>query len=201
MTDTAFAMQRDRHTVYLIRHAQPVNLGDANLRYDAPPGPPLSADGRAQAAMAANFLTGKPPTVVYTSPLDRAMQTAQIIAAQLGAPLAIDERLAEHRREETAEQVAARVAEFWRERVTSAPPDPLCIALVSHGSPIKLMLTPLGDVWMADPERYKFDYGNIVPHAGIWRARCEAVSRDHTCRWELALIFRTFAASTALTPI
>ena len=201
MTDTAFAMQRDQHTVYLIRHAQPVNLGDANLRYDVPPGPPLSADGRAQAAMAANFLAGKPPTVVYTSPLDRAMQTAQIIAAQRGVPLAIDERLAEHRREETAEQVAARVAEFWRERVTFAPLDPLCVALVSHGSPIKLMLTPLGDVWTADPERYKFDYGNLVPHAGIWRAQCEAVRSDHTCRWELALIFRTFAASAALTPI
>ena len=56
------------------------------------------------------------------SPLDRALQTAQIIAAQLGVPLAIDERLAEHRREETAEQVAARVAAFWYERVTTAPP-------------------------------------------------------------------------------
>jgi broad specificity phosphatase PhoE len=186
-----------QHTVYLIRHAQPMNLGDATLRYDMPPGPPLSADGRAQAAMAASFLAGNPLTVVYTSPLDRAMQTAQIIAAQLGVPLAIDERLAEHRHEETADQVTARVAEFWHERVTTAPPGPQRVALVSHGSPIKLMLTPLGDVWTADPERYKFDYGNIVPHAGIWRARCEAVGSDHTCRWELALIFRTFAASTA----
>ena len=39
------------------------------------------------------------------------------------------------------------------------------------------MLTPLGDVWTADPERYKFDYGNIVPHAGIWRARCASDRR------------------------
>jgi broad specificity phosphatase PhoE len=194
MTDTTNSHQ---HTVYLIRHAQPASLGDANLRYDVPPGPPLSADGRAQTAMAANFLAGKPPIVVYTSPLDRAMQTAQIISTQLGVPLAIDERLAEHRREETADQVAARVAEFWHERVTTASSDSLRVALVSHGSPIKLMLTPLGDVWTADPERYKFDYGNIVPHAGVWRARCEVVGSDHICRWELALIFRTFAASTA----
>jgi broad specificity phosphatase PhoE len=193
MTDTVFTS-----TVYLIRHAQPVNLGDASLRYDVPPGPPLSVDGRAQAAMAANFLAGNPPMVVYTSPLDRALQTAQIIAAQLGVPLAIDERLAEHRREEPADQVAARVAEFWRERVTTASPGSLCAALVSHGSPIKLMLMPLGDVWTADPERYKFDYGNIVPHAGIWRARCVAAN-SHPCKWELALIFRTFAAST--TPV
>ena len=183
-----------QHTVYLIRHAQPINLGDATLRYDVPPGPPLSADGRAQAAMAANFLTAHPPTVIYTSPLDRALQTAQIISAQLGVPLAIDERLAEHRREETADQVAARVAAFWHERVTNEPPG--CVALVSHGSPIKSMLTPLGEVWTSDPERYHFDYGNIVPHAGIWRARC-ASANSHPCRWELALIFRTFAASTA----
>ena len=184
------------HTVYLIRHAQPANLGDASLRYDVPPGPPLSPDGRAQAAMAADFLTSHSPTVIYTSPLDRALQTAQIMAAQLDVPVAIDERLAEHRREETADQVAARVTEFWHERVASALPGPLRVALVSHGSPIKLMLTSLGDVWTADPERYKFDYGNIVPHAGIWRARC-TLADNHLCTWELALIFRTFAASTA----
>ncbi len=191
MTDPAIHPQP---TIYLIRHAQPTSLGNATLRYDVPPGPPLSAEGRAQAAMAANFLTPHPPTVIYTSPLDRALQTAQIISAQLGVPLAIDERLAEHRREETPDQVAARVADFWRERVANEPPG--CVALVSHGSPIKLMLTSLGEVWTADPERYRFDYGNIVPHAGIWRARC--VSADsHPCKWELALIFRTFAASTA----
>ena len=183
------------HIVYLISHAQPADLGDASLRYDVPPGPPLSPDGRAQAAMAANFLTSHSPTVIYTSPLDRTLQTAQIIAAQLDVPVAIDERLAEHRREEMAEQVAARVAAFWYERVTTAPPGLLRIALVSHGSPIKLLMTPLGDVWTADPEWYKFDSGNIVPHAGIWRARCEAVN-GYPGQWELALIFRTFAAST-----
>jgi hypothetical protein len=91
--------------------------------------------------------------------------------------------------------VFARVAAFWYERVTTAQPGPLRVALVSHGSPIKLLMTPLGDVWTADPEWYKFDAGNIVPHAGIWRARCEAAN-GHVCKWELALIFRTFAAST-----
>ena len=191
MTDTL----TPSHTVYLIRHAQPANLGDASLRYDVPPGPPLSTDGRAQAAMAASFLVSNPPMVIYSSPLDRALQTAQIISAQLGVPLAIDERLAEHRREETPELVAARVAAFWYERVTPAPPGLTRVALVSHGSPIRLMLTPLGDVWTADPDRYKFDYGNIVPHAGIWRARCQ-VTTGRLCQWELALIFRTFAAST-----
>jgi broad specificity phosphatase PhoE len=194
MSHAASPMRTDSHTVYLIRHAQPASLGDANLRYDIPPGPPLSAEGRAQAAMAADFLAGHPPTVIYASPLDRALQTGQIVAARLGVPLAIDERLAEHRREEKPEEVAARVAAFWLERVINMASN--CVALVSHGSPIKFMLAPLGQVWTADPDRYKFDGGNIVPHAGIWRARC--VSADsRPPKWELALIFRTFAQQTA----
>ncbi len=131
MTDASLVTQDDHHshTVYLIRHAQPTFWGSVltSLRYDVPPGPPLSAEGRSQAAMAASFLAGNPPTVIYTSPLDRALQTAQIITGQLGAPIAIDERLAEHRRDETNDQVAARLAAFWYERVTTAPG---CIALV-----------------------------------------------------------------------
>lgn len=182
-------------TVYLIRHAEPAAWGDGSVRYDAPPGPPLSTEGRAQAAMAADFLVGSPPTVVYTSPLDRALQTTQIITARLGAPMAIDERLAEHRRDETSEQVADRLAAFWRERVTTATGS-LCVALVSHGSPIRALLALLGDVWTADPERYRFDHGNIAPPAGIWRARCAATD-SRPVRWELALIFRTFVADPA----
>jgi len=184
--------------VYLIRHARPAHLGDATLRYDIPPGPPLSTEGRAQAALAADLLAtagaSQLPAVIYTSPLDRTMQTAQVIAARLGVPLAIDERLAEHRRDETPEQVSARVLEFWIERVTAMPPG--CIALVSHGSPIRLMLTPLGDVFTAHPERYTFDYGNMVPHAGIWRAR-RAVNDNCASKWELALIFSTCAPQAA----
>ena len=182
-------------TVYLIRHAEPTTWGDESVRYDAPPGPPLSTEGRAQAAMAADFLVGSPPTVVYTSPLDRALQTTQIITARLGAPMAIDERLAEHRRDETSEQVADRLAAFWRERVTTATGS-LCVALVSHGSPIRAILALLGDVWTADPERYRFDHGNIAPPAGIWRARCVATD-SRPVHWELALIFRTFVADPA----
>jgi broad specificity phosphatase PhoE len=203
MSDTVPASPKamDGHTrvVYLIRHAEPASWGDATLRYDVPPGPSLSAEGRTQAAMAANFLTGNQPDIVYSSPLERALQTAQIITAQLALPLAIDERIAEHRRDESADQVAARVTAFWHERVTAASSGVLRVALVSHGSPIKLMLSALGDVWTADPARYRFDHGNIVPLAGIWRARC-ASADSQPCRWELALIFRTFAADVTLSP-
>lgn len=183
-----------QRTVYLIRHAQPDQA--PHLRYDVPPGPTLSAAGHLQALLAASFLHSRPPLVIYTSPLERAVQTAQIIAGQLDVPLALDERLAEHRREETGEQVAARILQFWCERVTLASSD--CIALVSHGSPIRAMLAALGDVLTTHPEYYRFDYGNIAPMAGIWRARCIAPD-IHPGRWELALIFRTLAPDA--TPI
>jgi broad specificity phosphatase PhoE len=144
--------------------------------------------------MVADFLASSPPTVVYTSPLDRALQTTQIITARLGAPMAIDERLAEHRRDETSEQVAERLAAFWRERITTVTGS-LRVALVSHGSPIRALLASLGDVWTTDPERYRFDHGNIAPPAGIWRAHC-ATTDGRPRGWELALIFRTFVAGS-----
>lgn len=175
-------------TVYLIRHAQPVQ--DASVRYDVPPGPALSSAGRAQAQMVASFLQSNPPLIVYTSPLDRALQTAHIIATQLDVPLALDERLAEHRRHETNNQVVTRVAEFWHQRVDGVASR--CIALVSHGSPIKAMLSMLGDLLVTNPHYYEFDAGNIAPHAGVWRARRIAQ------RWDVALIFRTFALN--ITP-
>ncbi len=181
------------HIVYLIRHAQPANVQDASLRYDVPPGPPLSPAGYMQAMMTANFLQNSPPEVVYTSPLERALQTAQIIAGQLDIPLAIDERLAEHRREETEEQIVVRASEFWRERVSSA--GPRRIALVSHGSPIRVILTALGGVTVTNLEHYRFDQGNIIPHAGIWRARLGATTPPG--QWQLDLIFRTIALSAA----
>lgn len=177
-------------SVYLVRHAQPADMRDERLRYDIPPGPPLSPTGRTQAAMAAEFLQGDPPAIIYTSPLERALQTAQVIAARLGTPLAIDERLAEHRREESDQQVAIRLANFWHERVTTAAPRG--IALITHGSPIRLILAALGDILTSHPEHYRFDHGNIVPFAGIWRARCTASQRDGR-RWDLALVFRTLA--------
>lgn len=182
-----------RFTVYMIRHAQPTTFRDEDgVRYDIPPGPSLAPAGREQAAMAADFIRALPPEIIYTSPLNRALQTAQIIAQRLQAPLAIDERLAERRREETNDQLAARLTQFWADRISIAPGR---IGLVSHGAPIRAMLVALGDVLTADPARYRFDHGNIAPPAGIWRARCLATGR--TCQWDLALIFRTFLPGDA----
>lgn len=55
----------------------------------------LSELGTAQAAAAAGHLATSGATLVITSPLDRAVQTAAPIAATVGAPLRTDERLTE----------------------------------------------------------------------------------------------------------
>jgi len=48
---------------------------------------PLTAKGRLQAEQTATYLKRYPVTQVFTSPLKRARETAQIIAAAVGAPL------------------------------------------------------------------------------------------------------------------
>jgi probable phosphoglycerate mutase len=55
----------------------------------------LSALGRRQAEAAAQALAGQPIEVVYTSPLQRALETAQIVARTVDAELRIDPRLKE----------------------------------------------------------------------------------------------------------
>ncbi len=56
---------------------------------------PLNATGRAQAADAAVILAGRGITAVWSSPLQRARETADVVAAALGLPVTVDEGLRE----------------------------------------------------------------------------------------------------------
>jgi len=77
----------------LIRHGET----DWNVegRYQGQADPPLNARGRAQARRLAEELRGVGLNVLYSSPLRRALQTAQVIAETLGLPLHIEPRLME----------------------------------------------------------------------------------------------------------
>jgi broad specificity phosphatase PhoE len=82
-------------TVFLVRHA-------AHDRVDRVlcgrmPGVGLGERGRAQAeALARRFAVGEPAVeAVWTSPLDRARETAEPIAARLGLPVRISDALCE----------------------------------------------------------------------------------------------------------
>jgi broad specificity phosphatase PhoE len=72
--------------VYLVQHGDKERL---------PGDPGLTSTGRQQAGMTARWLCSAGLRVVYSSPLRRARQTADIIAAATGLPVRLDARLRE----------------------------------------------------------------------------------------------------------
>jgi broad specificity phosphatase PhoE len=80
-------------TVHLLRHGE-VHNPDSVL-YGRLPNYHLSDRGRMMAARIAEHLAGNPVTVVVASPLDRAQETAEPIAAEHGVVVDVDDRLIE----------------------------------------------------------------------------------------------------------
>jgi broad specificity phosphatase PhoE len=82
--------------LYLVRHADVAN--PRHVLYGHLPGYPLSRRGVEQAEATGRYLGKEAIRVIRTSPLERAQQTAAIIAGHLGSPvIAIDEDLLEAR--------------------------------------------------------------------------------------------------------
>jgi broad specificity phosphatase PhoE len=80
-------------TVHLLRHGEVDN--PRGVLYGRLPGFRLSADGERMAAVAAKALADRPIMAVVSSPLERARQTADPVAAGHGLPVEIDDRLIE----------------------------------------------------------------------------------------------------------
>jgi len=79
----------------LIRHGLPQRLeGDA-----APADPVLAPTGVAQAASLAEWLEQEDLAAIYSSPMNRAVQTAAPLAARSGLEVTVDEDLAEFDRD------------------------------------------------------------------------------------------------------
>jgi len=85
--------QAPRTIVHFVRHGEVANPD--GILYGRIPGFRLSEDGQMMAKNAADFLAGRDITLLRSSPLERAIQTAEPIAAQLGLTIEIDERLIE----------------------------------------------------------------------------------------------------------
>jgi len=83
----------ERTVVHLLRHGEVHN--PTGVIYGRIPGFGLSGAGRAMAQKAAGFLAGRDVTALFCSPLERAQQTAEPLAAQTGLPVTTDERLIE----------------------------------------------------------------------------------------------------------
>jgi probable phosphoglycerate mutase len=79
--------------IFLVRHGQDEDnaAGILNGHRDRP----LTELGREQAAAVAGKLADEDIAVVYTSPLKRANQTGEIIAARLGIPVKVEPLLIE----------------------------------------------------------------------------------------------------------
>ena len=83
----------DATVVHLVRHGEVSN--PRGILYGCLPGFHLSEDGRLMAKAAAGSLAGRDVTLLLSSPLERAMETAAPFAAQFGLEIGADERLIE----------------------------------------------------------------------------------------------------------
>lgn len=79
--------------LHLVRHGEVEN--PHGVVYADLPGFSLSPAGRAQAAASGKYLLARSPQAVISSPLDRALETAQAIAETVGVEPTTDERLVE----------------------------------------------------------------------------------------------------------
>jgi broad specificity phosphatase PhoE len=79
--------------IHLLRHGEVSN--PRGVLYGRLPDFHLSPDGEHMAKAAAAFLAGRDVTLLLSSPLERALETAAPVAAQFGLEVQVDERLIE----------------------------------------------------------------------------------------------------------
>jgi broad specificity phosphatase PhoE len=155
-------------TLYLARHATP-DWSRTDIRYDIPPGPPLTPAGEKEAVLLGHFLRSLQVAGIYSSPLERTQRTARLAAEITGHGVITNEAIAEWRHGESEEDVLARMCPiidaFLDESERVGP-----LVLVTHGGPIRMLLQALA-VPSAEISFYRrqFDHDNPVPPAGVWR--------------------------------
>lgn len=184
----AIAMPRDSELrpaiVHLARHATP-DWSRKDIRYDIPPGPPLTEQGEAEARLLGAYLRDQGVARVYASPLERTRRTAELVGHALDLRPIEEPAIAEWRRDEPETVVRDRFREAW-ERAAAESLDLGPVAMVTHGGPIRALLAALG---MAEAElghyRAQFDNRNPMPPAGVW----STVRERGSDRWRMTLSF------------
>lgn len=164
-------------TLYLIRHAHPKQ--NTGIAYDRPPGPPLDEQGEDEARAAGHFVATLGIQQLYVSPLARAQQTSQLIAGIAQTPLSTEAGLAEHRSDETFEDVKTRMRAVFAQADAAKH---TVAGFVAHGSPIKAMIQILSNEQF-NLTPFQYAGGNNTPTAGIWRAHWTLSA------WQFELVF------------
>ena len=173
----------------IVRHGE--TTWGAQARFAGRKDVSLTPRGRRQAAAVAGRIRVLAPVVVLTSPLQRCRNTAQAIAAEVGAPVVVDDRLIDgllgdwtgFRAAEIEEQWPQEFAQ-WRSDPDAAPPGgesfteirqrvrPLMtdtlttyrghtVVLVTHAAPSKMILTTALNVDSAVAYRMRVDTASL----------------------------------------
>jgi broad specificity phosphatase PhoE len=175
------AGRRPGRTIFLVRHATP-DLTRPDLVYFLPPGPPLTPVGELESSELGPFLCRRGVRRIWTSPLERAIRTAELAAKACDAEVVEDPRLIEMQPGETHEDVRARAGPLWDIALGRAAVDGPQ-ALVAHGGVITALLLAVG-VAPTAMERIgrRFDSGNPVPPAGAWEVAASDGAGPMTAR-------------------
>ncbi len=190
--------------IFVFRHGEivyPLDNQGNKLMY--PSNTPLSRDGKKGIAEMARRIKqrGALIEVVYTSPMTRALQTAEIVAAEMdtqdirpepkftdsyipgwiGVPLYIQEELMRKGQDiytnprspdqEVYESIAARMVTGMRQVIQSGNQ---IAAIVSHGDPIRLLIYRLLE-HSTDPipNMSQLSQYNYLKRGEVWRLICE----------------------------
>lgn len=178
-------------TFYLVRHGEVDNPD--GIIYGQLPGFGLSATGRAQIEAAGQMLTARGPfAALYASPLQRAQESATILAGHLGLRVETQQLLAEtdiggyqgqpfsalprpyiteqpvHNGIESAASIRSRMLD-WAETMQARHPGQRLIA-VSHRDPIIVVLLH----WMGKGLEHLPDFD--LPTGGVYRVELEVAA-------------------------
>jgi len=97
--------------IHFVRHGEVDNPSE--IYYGRLPNFHLSAQGREQAKSASNALKEYPIAAIYSSPMERAIETAEIIAGQLNLTCQISDLLNEVHSPFDGEPISAIAAHKW----------------------------------------------------------------------------------------
>ena len=143
---------------------------------------PLDDVGREQARALAGRMHRENPTVIYTSPLSRARETAEIVAGLLQIKVICDERLKERSVGDvagmTGEEIAARFPDFmrrWR--------DPRTFAIPPGGEEPQVFTRRVTQALAEIGARHPQETVGVVTHGGVLGVYMGYLLGIETGRW------------------